>query len=91
MCLESFQVSEADYQVKMVNREVEIVRDGKKYLEEVMGIVEDEEFNRERKRRLRDLKQRGYRQGKTETVRSCEDLIDEDYNTVWCGTQVTQD
>ena len=89
MYLESIQVSEADCQVKMVNnREVEVVRDGKKYLEEVMGIVEDEEFNRERKRRLKYLKQRGTVPGKTETVRSCDDLIEED--SVWCGTQVTQ-
>ena len=43
---------ELSYVVKMVNKELlENVNDGKKYLEEVMGIVEDEEFNKQRRRR----------------------------------------
>ena len=38
--------------------------DAKKYLEEVMGIVEDEEFNRERRKKLR----LGQQQEKKQTV-----------------------
>ena len=47
--MENIQLSDV---VKMVNKELlENVNDGKKYLEEVMGIVEDEEFNKQRRRR----------------------------------------
>ena len=40
-------------------REMEEMADAKKYLEEVMGIVEDEKFNQERRlKRLKELKQK---------------------------------
>ena len=54
--------------------------DSKKYLEEVMGIVEDEEFNRERRRKLNVAKE--------------ADLEEDDYEPAgyaepWCCTKVT--
>ena len=54
--------------------------DARKYLEEVMGIVEDEEFNRERRERLR----------KPNENQIVED--DEYFNNsedAWCCTKVT--
>ena len=67
---------------------LEDVSDGKKYLEEVMGIVEDEEFNR--KRKLKALRQKEttgrLKRAKTETEENLNDLSDSD--TTWCGTKV---
>ena len=82
--MENIQLSDV---VKMVNKELlENVNDGKKYLEEVMGIVEDEEFNKQRRRKLRALTEQKptqkIRGGKIET-----DPIVED-STPCCGTKV---
>ena len=67
---------------------LEDVSDGKKYLEEVMGIVEDEEFNR--KRKLKALRQKQttgrLKRAKTETEENFNDLSDSD--PTWCGTKV---
>ena len=42
----------------MVNTDVlDDIGDAKKYMEEVMGIVEDEEFNRERRKKLKMTKE----------------------------------
>ena len=68
---------------------LEDVSDGKKYLEEVMGIVEDEEFNRKRKLKAWRQKQTtGRLKGaKTETEEeNFNDLSDSD--PTWCGTKV---
>ena len=77
----------------MVSREgrgtvLEDVSDGKKYLEEVMGIVEDEEFNRKRKLKASRQKQTTGRlkRAKTETEENLNDLSDSD--PTWCGTKV---
>ena len=58
--------------------------DAKKYLEEVMGIVEDEEFNRERRRKLR----LGQQQEKKQTVIVHDE--DDESEDVWCCTKVIQ-
>ena len=67
---------------------LEDVSDGKKYLEEVMGIVEDEEFNR--KRKLKALRQKQTteprKRAKTETKQNLTDLRYSD--ETWCGTKV---
>ena len=69
---------------------LEDVSEGKKYLEEVMGIVEDEEFNR--KRKLKALLQQKpttgrLKRAKTETEEeNFTDLSDSDQT--WCGTKV---
>ena len=56
--------------------------DAKKYLEEVMGIVEDEEFNRERRRKLR----LGQQQEKKQTVNvHGEDNESQDLFNQWEG------
>ena len=83
----SWKMSRVDQSGKMVNKELPgNVTDGKKYLEEVMGIVEDEAFNRERKRKLRSLKLQNTNQRlKREPIET--DLIVED-SSVWCGTKV---
>ena len=69
----------------------EDVSSGKKYLEEVMGIVEDEEFNR--KRKLQALRQKQttgrLKRAKTETEENLNDLSDSD--PTWCGTKVNLD
>ena len=64
---------------------LEDVSDGKKYLEEVMGIVEDEEFNR--KRKLKALRQKQT----TGRLKRAKSEIEENFNdsdTTWCGTKV---
>ena len=56
--------------------------DSKKYLEEVMGIEEDEEFNRERRRKLNVAKEADLE----------EDDFDYEpagYAEPWCCTKVT--
>jgi len=64
---------------------LEDVSDGKKYLEEVMGIVEDEEFNRRRK--LKALRQKQT----TGRLKRAKTEIEENFNdsdTTWCGTKL---
>ena len=58
--------------------------DAKKYLEEVMGIVEDEEFNRERRKKLR----LGQQQEKKQTVNVHDE--DDESEDAWCCTKVIQ-
>ena len=73
----------------MVNKELleNVTDDGKRYLKEVMGIVEDEAFNRERKRKLRSLKHQDANQRlKREPIET--DLMVEDSSSAWCGTKV---
>ena len=58
------------------------VSESKKYLEEVMGIVEDEEFNR--KRKLKAFKQKQPKQ------RQEKEKIEIVSDSTWCGTKVTR-
>ena len=65
--------------------ERENVSSGKKYLEEVMGIVEDEEFNR--KRKLKALRQK--QTSERPHIAKTENLNDfSDSDPTWCGTKV---
>ena len=65
---------------------LEDVSDGKKYLEEVMGIVEDEEFNRKRKLKALRQKETTGRLKRAKTEENFTDLSDSD--PTWCGTKV---
>ena len=65
---------------------LEDVSDGKKYLEEVMGIVEDEEFNRKRKLKALKQKETTGRLKRAKTEEKFNDLSDSD--PTWCGTEV---
>ena len=42
----------------MANNILDNAAEAKKYLEEVMGIVEDEEFNKDRRKKLQALKRK---------------------------------
>merc|ERR1712106_878825 len=63
----------------MGSEELEDAGDTKKYLEEVMGIVEDEEFNRERRRKLKVVQIQ---------EAELEDYDRAGYGEPWCCTKV---